>query len=79
MAAENHVQCPNCHQSIVPQLWVDARNSLEHPRVVHLCPFCGVTLRETGGGLDRRMLAFIIGTICLCIFLLGLFFITTRL
>jgi hypothetical protein len=45
----------------VLHLWVDDRDQLIHPRVIHLCPFCGSVLRETGCKPDRRMLAFILG------------------
>jgi hypothetical protein len=65
MAMESRTECPSCQSAVVPQLWVDARNRLEHPRVVHLCPLCGATVRESGGGMNRGMLALIIGSICL--------------
>lgn len=79
MATGNdRIQCHNCNHAVVPQLWVDARNGLEHPRVKHLCPFCGITLKETGGGMNRQMLAFIIGTILLCV-LMFVFLIAFRL
>lgn len=67
MVTEDRIQCPNCRHAVVPQLWVDTRNGLEHPRVIHLCPFCGITLKETGGGMNRQMLALIIGSIFLCV------------
>jgi hypothetical protein len=60
---EDRMECPSCHRGVVPQLWVDSRDRLEHPRVVHLCPFCGVTLRKSGGGINKQMLAFIIASI----------------
>jgi ribosomal protein S27E len=78
MATADRIQCPNCQRAVVPQLWVDDRNRLEYPKVIHLCPFCGIALKESGGGIDRRMLAFIIGIISLCILLFGLFIMNSR-
>jgi hypothetical protein len=48
----------------VPQLWVDTRNRMEHPRVVHLCPLCGATVRQSGGGLNWGTMGILIGSIC---------------
>ena len=70
MAIEDRVNCPKCRRAVVPQLWVDARNRLEHPKVNQLCPSCGTTLRVTGGGLNRGMLALVIGSFALLILIL---------
>ena len=53
MVTENHIECPAWRRAFVPQLWVNSRNCLEHPRVMYLYPFCGVALHESGGGVDR--------------------------
>ena len=68
MSAHDLIECRNCGRSVVPQLWADPRNGLEHPRFLHLCPFCGVVLRESGGGVDRGLLAIILGVVGLCLF-----------
>lgn len=75
MPVEDSIQCVNCGRAVVPQILVDTRNKMHHPIVMHLCPFCGVVLRESGGQIDRGILAILIGSICLSaiifIFLLG--------
>jgi predicted RNA-binding Zn-ribbon protein involved in translation (DUF1610 family) len=53
MAIEDRIECHSCGRAIVPQLWVDAKNRMEHPTVRHLCPLCGATLRVSGGGISR--------------------------
>jgi hypothetical protein len=57
---------------------VDDRNKLYRQRVTHLCPFCGAVIHESGGELDRRMLAFIVGFSCLSLLLIILLVFTTR-
>lgn len=75
---ENQTECPSCRRAVVPQLWVDARNRLEHPRVVHLCPLCGATVLESGGGVNKGMLALILGSICLSALMLILLLVKYR-
>ena len=70
MAIEDRIECLKCGRAIVPQLWVDTRNRLEHPTVRHLCPLCGATLRASGGGINRGMLALVIGSISLLVLIL---------
>jgi len=53
MAIEDRIECRSCARSVVPQLWVDARDRMSHPTVRHLCPLCGSTLRVSGGGMSR--------------------------
>ena len=78
MATEDRIECQSCRRAVVPQLWVDDRNRMEHPTVVHLCPFCGVVLRESGGRRDRRMLAFFLGFSFLCLLLIALLLLMAR-
>jgi ribosomal protein S27E len=68
MPIQDRIECQNCGRAVVPQLWVDTRNRLEHPRFVRLCPFCGIVMSESGGGMDRGKLAFILGVSGLCFF-----------
>ncbi len=74
MAVEDRIECQSCGRAVVPQLWVDARARLSHPRVRHLCPLCGATLRVSGGGLSRGGLALTVVTLALlilaCLFVL---------
>ncbi len=65
MASEDRIECPKCGRAVLPQLWVDTRNGLEHPTVHHLCPYCGVSMRISGGGINRGILAIIIGSLAL--------------
>lgn len=70
MAIEDRIECQKCGRAVVPQLWVDASNRLEHPKVNQLCPSCGATLRVTGGGLNRGVLALVIGSLAVLILFL---------
>jgi ribosomal protein S27E len=62
MAIEDRIECRSCGRAVVPQLWVDTRDGMSHPKVRHLCPLCGATLRVSGGGINRGMLALVIGS-----------------
>jgi ribosomal protein S27E len=64
MAASDRVKCVGCGREVVPQLMVDDRDRFYRPRIMHLCPFCGAILHESGGELDRGMLALVVG-VCL--------------
>lgn len=60
MPANDRVKCAGCGREVVPQLMVEDRNRLYRPRLMHLCPFCGAILHESGGRLNRGMVAFLI-------------------
>lgn len=70
MSIEDRIECHSCRRAVVPQLWIDARDRLSHPTVRHLCPLCGATLRVSGGGIDRGMLALVIGSFGLILLML---------
>ena len=70
MAIEDRIECQSCGRAVVPHLWIDDRDQLIHPRVIHLCPFCGTVLRQTGGQPNRRELAFILGFVGLGVLML---------
>ena len=45
------VKCEKCNNNVVPRLWHEDMNSLtSYRRNQHMCPICGVTMYETGGG-----------------------------
>jgi len=67
MSVQDRIECRNCGRAVVPQLWVDNRNRLEHPRFVRLCPFCGAIASESGGGINRGKLALILLVFGLCL------------
>jgi hypothetical protein len=60
MSSNDRVKCGGCGREVVPQLMVEDRDRLYKPRITHLCPFCGAILHESGGKLDRGMMAFLI-------------------
>ena len=62
----------------MPQLWVDGRNGLEHPKVRHFCPLCGATLLVSGGGINRSVLGLIIGFSALSILIIVLLLVFSR-
>lgn len=70
MPANDRVKCVGCGREMVPQLMVDHRDRFYRPRLMHLCPFCGAILHESGGGVDKGMLALVIGV---CLFSLFFF------
>lgn len=78
MPASDRVKCGGCGREVVPQLMTDDWNKLHRPRVTHLCPFCGAAIHESGGELDRGMLALIVGFSCLSLLLILLLVFTTR-
>jgi len=78
MAVEDRIECRSCGRAVVPQLWVDGRNGLEHPKVRHLCPLCGATLLVSGGGINRGVLGLIIGFSALSILIFVLLLVFSR-
>jgi hypothetical protein len=54
----------------VPRLLVDDRDQLVHTRLVHLCPFCGAVLRQSGGQPKWGIMVF-----ALALLLLGSLFV----
>jgi ribosomal protein S27AE len=49
--ADDRITCTRCGRRIVPRLWHYGGGWLFHTTTQHLCPFCGVVLYETGGGV----------------------------
>lgn len=78
MAIEDRIDCHGCGRDVVPQLWVDARNRMEHPTVRHLCPLCGATLRVSGGGISRGGLALLVAAISLIVLALVVTLVLSR-
>ncbi len=53
MAIEEGVRCPGCQRSVVPRLlFKGERNPIAYRKAEHLCPYCGVIMYETGGGVN---------------------------
>jgi hypothetical protein len=72
MSSIDRVKCMGCGREVVPQLMVEDRDRLYKPRITHLCPFCGAILHESGGKIDRGMLAFLVGFIGLSFLIMHL-------
>lgn len=51
MAADNNIECPRCGRRVVPRLWHYGGSALSYMKIQHLCPFCGVAMYESGGGV----------------------------
>ena len=72
MASENYIECPRCGRRVVPRLWHYGGGLLSYVKVQHLCPFCGVAMYESGGGvrwgclLPFILILFVVG----CLFIL---------
>lgn len=54
--ADERIACTACGRRIVPRLWHYGGGSFTYVKTQHMCPFCGVVLYETGGGVRRGCL-----------------------
>lgn len=74
--AGERIQCPKCARQVVPRLWHYGGGRLMYMPTQHLCPFCGVVMYETGGGVRRGcwMLLAIIGLLLVAQLALIVFF-----
>lgn len=48
---EDKITCNYCHKSSTPRLWHIKGNFFRRKKIQHICPFCGQTMYETGGGV----------------------------
>ena len=48
---EDKITCNHCHKSTTPRLWHIKGNFFRRKKIQHICPFCGQTMYETGGGV----------------------------
>ena len=50
------IKCPGCSRNVVPRLhhYRPFLGSYRYVKTQHLCPFCGVAMYETGGGVTTR-------------------------
>lgn len=53
MQGTKGLACPRCGREVVPRLWHYGGGRLTYMKIQHLCPFCGVVMYETGGGVRR--------------------------
>jgi len=53
MAIEEGIDCPACRRAVVPRLWFEnERNLFAYRKTQHICPYCGVVMYVTGGGVN---------------------------
>lgn len=73
---DSRVTCRGCGRPVVPRLWHYGGGRLTYMTTQHLCPFCGVVMYETGGGVRRGcwMLLAIIGLLLVAQLAIILFF-----
>lgn len=61
MAIEEGVQCPECRRAVVPRLWFTGeRNPIAYRKAQHICPYCGVVMYQTGGGVNWPAVAILL-------------------
>lgn len=67
MAIEEGVQCPECRRAVVPRLWFTGeRNPIANRKVQHICPYCGVVMYETGGGVNMMAVTILLIVFAAC-------------
>ena len=48
---DGKVSCKSCNNSVTPKLWHhNTRSKIKERLNEHICPVCGVTMYQTGGG-----------------------------
>lgn len=48
----SNVKCKKCDKSSVPRLWHYGGSVFTYMKTQHICPFCGVCMYESGGGIS---------------------------
>lgn len=46
------VHCPSCEKHVHPRLWHYGGSDYTNIKTQHLCPHCGYSLYQTGGGFN---------------------------
>lgn len=79
MAIEEEVRCPNCSRAVVPRLvFKGERNPIAYRKAEHVCPYCGVVMYETGGGVNWWAVAILMAVFGTCALVLVLTFMSRR-
>lgn len=75
MNGADRITCNGCGREVVPRLWHYGGGRLTYMKTQHLCPFCGVVMYETGGGMQRgcREALLIFALLFIALFVLILF------
>lgn len=74
MKSGEGVVCASCQREAVPRLWHYGGGKFTYMTTQHMCPYCGVVMYETGGGVRRGclqalVLSFVV-FVALCLLLL---------
>ena len=74
MKSGEGVACPGCQREVVPRLWHYGGGTFTYMTTQHMCPYCGVVMYETGGGvrhgcIQALVLSFVV-FVALCLLLL---------
>lgn len=48
---DERVDCKNCGKKSTPRLWHIKGGFFRRKRIQHICPYCGVVMYQTGGGV----------------------------
>ena len=79
MAIEEGVQCPGCQRSAVPRLlFKGVRNPIAYRKAEHVCPYCGVIMYETGGGVSVWAVLLLLIVFGACALVLVMMFMSRR-
>jgi hypothetical protein len=74
MKSGDGVVCPSCQREVVPRLWHYGGRTFTYMTTQHMCPYCGVVMYETGGGIHRgcrqALVFFSVVFVALCLLLL---------
>ena len=67
MSIEEGVKCPECGRAVVPRLlFTGGRSPITYRKAQHICPFCGVIMYKTGGGVNWTAVVILLTILGLC-------------
>ena len=76
---EEEVRCPECGRSAVPRLLLKGeRNPIAYRKAEHLCPYSGVVMYETGGGMNWPAVLILLAVFGICALVLVITFMSRR-
>lgn len=79
MAIEEGVRCPECGRSVVPRLlFKGERNPIAYRKAEHVCPYCGVVMYVTGGGVNVWAMLILLIVFGACALVLVMTFMSRR-
>jgi predicted RNA-binding Zn-ribbon protein involved in translation (DUF1610 family) len=79
MAIEEGIRCANCGRAVVPRLlFKGERNPITYRKAEHVCPFCGVVMYVTGGGVNWPAALILLAVFGACALVLVMTFMSRR-